>query len=121
MTPSCVPSTVEAIKQCLETHRPFPCALSLGREGTVKVFEDHQRGGVLSSFLEQTENIGALLSCVTDRRHRAGYEDAPLSTLRVALLPLPGGPQNRFAAFRDEGEAYFRGGHFCSDLGKPRE
>jgi hypothetical protein len=37
------------------------CALALGRVGAVKVFEDHQRGGILGSFFKQTENIGALL------------------------------------------------------------
>jgi hypothetical protein len=51
----------EAIEQSLEAHRPFLCALAIGRESTVKVFEDHQRGGILGSFFKQTENFSAFL------------------------------------------------------------
>jgi hypothetical protein len=51
----------EAIEQGLEAHRPLLCALAIGRESTVKVFEDHQRGGILGSFFKQTENFGAFL------------------------------------------------------------
>jgi hypothetical protein len=61
MLPNLRPYPVEAIEQGLEAHRPFLRALAFGGEGAVKVFEDHQRRGVLGGFFKQTENIGALL------------------------------------------------------------
>ena len=44
--------SVEAVEQRLETYRPFLCAFTFGREGTIKVFEDDQGRGVLGGFSE---------------------------------------------------------------------
>jgi hypothetical protein len=59
--PILCPHTVWAIQECLETHRSFFCTLPCGGEGTVKVFEDCQSGGIGGSLFEKVKHVGALL------------------------------------------------------------